>query len=1807
MNKHSYIFILALLLMPMILFGQSYSSLWKKASEAEKKDLPKTQIEVLQKIVSKAEKDRAYGQLLKAEILQAQVLGMVSPDSLKPAVGRLEKRCNETSDEVLKTVYRTVLYRIGDHSRELDVAYQKPELTADICRKLAGVKENDYEPFIVPGVDSRIFDKDLLSIVGFELNEYQPLYDYYKQSGNRRAACMTAAYLVRQRSFELEEIDAMLESYQDLDVAGELALSRYREMRYEADDEKLAFIHKALDRWGSWERLQELRNEEHNLTNPQFYVRYSKKVVRPQEPQDVVLDRMRNISRLTMAVYRVDADGDIDLSPDLKDDYQKIKPLLSPTGITVEKTYDNSPCDFFNDTLTVEGLPVGVYMLEFTADKDVDAVRMFYYVTDVYVMCLPMPLDSGERYVVVSAATGQPCPRARLRIKDYYSYRNYKTKEAVTDKNGEYIFKLSNVSQSRKVYAYTDTDRGCPEETFSGRYRYYGDQDIDRQTLIYTDRSIYRPGQTVHVAGLLYQVLSGKDHKVTGHESVKIILRDANYKVIEEKEVQTDDYGKCSADFILPSSGLTGRYSVHIGNTQQRIQVEEYKRPTFEVTFPEVTQDYKAGDTIEVKATARSYAGVPVQGAKVKYTVVRRVAFWWWSYSRYWSTGYIGSGNNDTEMYQGEAVTADDGTFVVRMPLIVPETSHSMFYTFVCSADVTDEAGETRSGSLALPLGNRKTALSVDMETKILKEDEPKAIFHLRNAAGSDIDAQVRYQIDGGEWKEVRTNTEVSVTDGALASGEHTLTAICQNDTVSHAFVLFSLDDVSPATTTKDWFYQSASEFPNDGTPVTVQVGSSDSDVHIVYSIFSGWKIIKTGTADKSNGLMNLKLTYEEEWENGLLLTFAWVKNGVCYHHKTTIRRPLPDKRLKMEWSTFRDRLTPGQQEEWTLTVKDAEGKPVNAQLMATMYDKSLEQLYPHNWSLVPYVSLSLPSSSWDYMTNSSVSSVTRYNWEAARIKDLVFSVFDKSVYPGQYYRRARIMMNAMGRRASGRSMMTENDFFIAEEPMMMESERMVEKAASVEDMESEEAAPAAEQVEIRENLNETAFFYPQLTTDENGVVSLKFTLPESLTTWRVMGIAHTADMHYGKIEGETVAQKELMIQPNMPRFIRVGDQAAISARVFNTGDQTISATAEVRLINPETNAVVFRQAKPVKLTAGGSAAVSFDYTPDATHTLLICQTTVKGGNFSDGEQHYLPILPSTERVTVTLPFTQHEPGVKELDLSKMIPADAKNGRLTLEYTGSPEWLMVQALPTVGQPNDENALSLAAAYYANTIGKHIVSLNPAVKTAFQLWSQEDDETSLVSALEQNQELKEVLLNETPWVLDADSETEQKHRLADFFDENQMQNRLTTTIEKLGKLQLSSGSWAWWKGMQGSPYMTIAISEMLVRLNVLTGQQKSTAKMLSRAFDYMGKDIVEEVKEMKKAEKKGENQTFPSFMALRWLYLCSLDGRQLPSDVESANKYLLSLLKKEIKRQTIYEKALTAVIFSKMDSKVRSDEYVQSLKEYTVYREDMGRYYDTPRAGYSWYDYRIPTQTAAIEALQLLDAGDQNTIREMQRWLLQEKRAQAWDTPINSVNAVYAFLNGSSLTLQTNQASFKVDGKPLEVPRATAAIGYVKTQLPSAKARRLTIDKTNEGTSWGAVYAQFVQATKHITSQGEGITVKRELLADDPSALKVGDRIKIRITIENDRDLDFVQVIDKRAACMEPVGQLSGYHWGYYCTPRDNSTNYYFDRMAKGTHVIETEYFVDRAGTYETGSCTAQCAYAPEFHGIAPSLTLKVKK
>ena len=1843
------LFLLIALAVPVVsMTGQTYSALWKQVEEADNKDLPQTKIGVLQKIERKAEAGKDYGQLLKASLLNMQTVTSLSADSLRPAVERLERKEKSTSDVVLKAVYNAILYRIYRDNAQLDDG-ATPSQTADISKaesykakamadmeRLAVVKTSGYVPFVVKGSDSgRLFGDDMLSVIGYETDNYKLLADYYQSIGNRRAACLATIEYVKtlaptkveqyDKSEQLHRLDSIITVYGDLDVAGEAAVERFLYMKgcrgVTAADES-AYIHHALDRWGSWVRSNELRNAERSLTTPQYRFRLNKGRVMPGEVQKVALENLRGLKSLTVKVYRTDLDGTTTLSLYNPKDYQKISKTATLLPEHTQKIDFEGKADYqlFNDSLALGGLLPGVYMLEVETAPATEVRRRLYFVSDIYAVVLPMP-GNKMRYAVVSATTGQPASGASLRLTCNRGYgKEAKTVTLTCNGEGEAVYDYSDGERPDRVYAYTATDKAAPQFYTYGRYQYYGDANATERTELFTDRAIYRPGQTVHMAAIAYRNSGGDNNSAVEGRAVNARIMDANGKTVGEKTLNTDKYGTCSADFLLPQSCLSGVYTLLADGRTASFRVEEYKRPTFQVEFPDVNERYQSGDTLSVKAKAATYAGVPVQGAKVKYTVKRRVAYWWLNCSRYWRKAFDGLRSGDEMIYEGETTTTDDGTFAVTVPMVLPEDAHGtrMFYNFTVLADVTNASGETHNGSLSLPLGTRPTAFSADLADKTLADSLKQITFHLRNAAGNPVNAEVRYYIDDASRSKTGMTEKPCTIGGKLKSGKHRLFAVCEGDTLVQDFVVFSLDDTVPCTDTDDWFYVSDNRFPSNGQPVTLQAGSSAKGLHIIYMVSAGNKLIESGAMDKDCALVNRKFRYNDSYGDALLVAYAWVKNGRIYSHTKTIGRPQKDKTLKLSWSSFRDRLTPGQSEEWTLKVETPEGKPADAQLVATLYDKSLDQITSHSWTFLPLNRLRTPSTQWSTGSDMPISAGGTQSRDYLTERKLNLSHFDDGLWPNGYmswnFGRRPMRLNRMASRGAAVNLLSvgQDRSFVMEEGAMAKTSLMAKEAAPMvetEDGDKNEGGNAAEgaaDVQLRENMNETALFQPSLATGKDGTVKIRFTLPESVTTWRFMGLAHTSDLCYGLIDAEAVAQKDMMVQPNVPRFLRIGDAATIKATVSNTSNTAINGSACMEMIDPETDKVVYSQTVSFRADKEKTATVGFNFTPDDNQSLLICRITAKGNGFCDGEQHYIPVLPDREMVTVTVPFTQHSVGTKTVDIAKLFPTDTKQQKLTIEYTNNPAWMVVQTLPSLGVTESGNAVDQCAVLYSNVLGKALMERSPRVKNVFEMWKQEKtDGTSLTSRLYANEELKDIVLNETPWVADADKETEQKMRLADFFDAAAIKERCSTATEKLQSLQNPDGSWSWWPGMMGNTHITACITEMLVRLNCMAGQQEMTATMLDKAIGYMDKQTVEMVERMKKEERKCGKQTFPGFTSLQYLYLKALDNRKETASVRSACDYLTALLMKENKSQSILEKALSAVVLAKRGYKTKSLEYVQSLKEYSVCTEEAGRYYDTQRATYSWRNYKIPTEVAAIEALSTVTPYDTLTIDEMRRWLLHEKRTQMWDTPINTANAVYAFLLGHAGELASGeQPTIAIDGQKVQLPTATAGIGYVKTAVQQPSGRQLSFKKTSSGTSWGGVYAQYLQKTADIERSESGISVKRELLHSG-STLHVGDRVRVRITIDCERDFDFVQVVDHRAACMEPVSQLSGYANGAYCTPNDNATNYFFDSMAKGRHVLETEYYIDREGRYETGTCTASCAYAPEYRGTAKSQTLNV--
>lgn len=1853
MEKTVFSLFVIFFLIPMSMLADGYTDLWKKVDDAAKRDLPKTQIEYLEKIAAKAGNEKNYGQLLKAEWHIMWTWGKISTDSIKPQMLRLEEKAAgyEKNDPALAAVCYAALGKSCDElvflrSSLLDKrdTYFKKAL-ADPAM-LASKKADAYVPFVVKGRDAALFGNDLLSLIGYTAEDYATMHSYYVKTKNRTAALLTALDMVTQkankngqiyqRSIEdsgfIESLDSLAEVYGDLPACCEVAIKRYSMMARAYDvtaKEKAEYIENSLKRWGTWQRAQTLKNEMMTLTNPEFSANMEHDVITPGSVNSLKV-KVRNIGKLTFTLTRLNVNGDVDLNPSISEDFAKLK--AKALGSVVESVTRNytghAAYEDVEDSIEIKNLPVGVYLVELSSDnKNVKPDRRLMYVSDMFIVGQELP-DNKIRFAVVNATSGQPVAGAKIEILK--GTDNIATFNC--DKNGELIYDLGK-DDIDYIRACSENDNALPFDPFISGF-YYSSNTTNRDAAsLFTDRTIYRPGQTVHVAVVVRHIDKLKQTAVSG-KTFKLALKDANYKTVAEKELTTDDYGTASADFVLPHGGLTGNYTLTTESSlsaSASFRVEEYKRPTFEVVFDEVKEKYENGDTISVTGRAKAYSGVPVQGAKVKYTVRRNQALWW----RYYSPLVRVDELNSNILAEGETVTGADGTFKIDMPMVLPvwddglgvsrEDFYSIprFYNIVAETDVTDQAGESHNGQISLPLGSKATAFSCDMPEKTLRDSLKTIRFSLKNSAGNDIPGEVVYTISGIDGKfTAKANTDTELTWNTadnLKSGKHTLTAICGNDTVKHDFYVFSYDDKVPCVKTHDWFYISASEFSRDGSPVYLQLGSSDTDVHVLYNVVSGDKVLKSGTFEMSNEVVTHKINYKDEYGDGLRISLVWVKDGKAYSYSVGISKPLPDKRLILKWKTFRDRLTPGQKEEWTLNIARPDGKPADAQLIASMYDSSLDQIKQFSWWFAPYMSQSLPYSAWSIPSIGSFNLSNMADLKLPDVSVLDFGRIDISSgnkYGGMYgiVTQEELSGIAPGVMVRGSRLLASSS--APQKNMAMSKDELSKSSELTEAVvvsEGKTTDNAGSGVQLRENLDETAFFYPALNADADGNVSIKFTLPESVTTWRFMGFAHDRQMNNGMIDAKTVASKTVMVQPNVPRFVRVGDRAQISTRIFNTSDKAVKGTATMQLVDPETEKIVFEVKKDFEVEADSTGNVTFNYHPNANNALLICRIFAEGKDFSDGEQHYLPVLPDAELVTTTVPFTQHGAGVKTIDLQKLFPEGGRNEKLTVEYTNNPAWLMIQALPYVGNVDNDDAISLATAYYANSISAYLMKQSPRIKTVFDQWRMESGQESLMSNLTRNQELKNIVLSETPWVADADLEAEQKQLLANYFNESTLANNLTTTLDKLRRLQSQTdGSWCWWQGMPyGSFTLTASVVETLVRLNEMTGTQSSTKSMINKAMKFLGTKVVENVNEVKKWRKDRTPYITDWSNAVRYLYVCALSGYEMTKEEREATDYVLNDVKGNNANLSLYSKSMVAVVLARRGEMKLASDYVKSLDEYTVATEEMGRYYDSPRAGYSWFDYHIPTQVMAIEAMTLVDAGKYSSeLEEMKRWLLQQKRTQGWDTPINSVNAVYGFLNGNLSVLDNReQTELAIDGKQLELPKATAGIGYVKTTTEPEGAKIFTATKTSDGTSWGAVYAQSLQKTSSITSSSAGITVTREVLGSDGKpvgTLKVGDRVKVRITIKADRDYDYVQLKDKRAACMEPLNQLSGYHWGYYCTPKDNTTNYYFDIMSKGTHVVETEYYIDRAGEYETGTCTVECAYAPEYSARAASQRIEVE-
>ena len=1881
--KIRYLSLIVLLVMSVFapMQAQTYDNLWKELEVLERKDLPKSVISEAMKIYDKAKAEQNVPQMMKAYLTAMQYRSLLTPDSLKVDMNGLEQWASQTGSMEDKAILYSIL---GEMTMPADVKKGLGYLQASLKDKdrLLLIPVEKLRPMVRVGEASKRYFRDNLynllarraiqimqqyrwqaaakanqtnslpadmtdmdqfvtyqfvpvsdcDLTAAVMQTYQSLLKAYDTETEREGWLLTGIdalnYLYRNFSGNFsndvcqQELRKWIHTYPAVKTVPEAYLALAQFLQYQNNQvERLRIVREGIAGYPRYEGINQLKNIEKEILNASLSLEIA--TAYPGEQQSVKVN-YKNLTGITLQLYKVNLPVTSAVLQNRTTHFEsKYARLQREEHFSLKPTTDYLNVD---TTLTIQAPQAGIYFLKAVPDgKKGVSDGTLMNVTALKTIYRPLP-DGTLELVVVDAVSGQPVSEAEVTIytEKGGGYSPQQTYQA--DKQG--TLKLDFLNSNKYWYnAHTAADNAMPILNLWKNDYYYKESKRKEVLQLFTDRSIYRPGQTVYVSGLAYE-MEKDSTRVLADKKYTVSLYDANNNETGKVEVRTNGFGSFSGQFVLPSPCLTGYFSLRAADTSVSFKVEEYKRPTFDVTFEPVKVEYQVGDSIEVVGMAKTFAGAPVQNARVHYNISRSYAWVW---------RFMGRGS---ARWEGEAMTDADGKFSVPVHFEIDSDrreSPLWYYTYNIQADVTDGAGETQQANLSLPLGSTSMVLNMDnLPDNLVKEKKLEIKLTAMNLSGEPVDTPVTYQVvemeeqkDGQEkeGRKVLTGTVeanksfVPEAIYALPSGNYRLKLSAKDTqgrecTASKNFLLFSLNDKRPPFVITDWFYQDGLEF-DAASPATVYIGSSEKNVYLLYDVFAGNKRLESKRIELSDSVVSFRFPYKKEYGDGILVSMAFVKDGRLYSHNARIMKPAPEKKLQLKWTTFRDKLRPGQQEEWKLTVLYPDGSPAEAEMLATMYDASLDKIYSaHKLDFGVDFHYVVPLTYWNtsYMRNAYL--YVDFPLKRLRAVPLEYS---ELIIPSTGRMEAMVVgyggspratlagaLKIRGRSAANAVMNQEavTDMVLQEEMVETSAQEKVEMGSS------EELAETGD-IQIRENFAETAFFYPQLRTNEKGEVSISFVLPESLTRWKFMGLAHTRNVDYGKIEATATASKEFMLQPNMPRFVRVGDKANIAASLMNLSDKGVKGTVRMELFNPETEKVFYSQKQKFDVKGGETGHVNFTFEVSDKYAVMACRMVADGDTFSDGEQRYIPVLTDKQWVTETVPLNVNGEGAHIFSLENLFNKHSKTAseqRLTVEFTAHPAWYAVQALPVVANPQNEDALSWATAYYAHSLAACIVKENPRIKQIFDSWkAQSGTKETFMSNLQKNQELKNILLAETPWLAEATNEAEQKQRIATLFDLNTMNSQLAVSVEKLGELQNADGAWSWYKGMQGSRYVTTQVMEMLVRLNALTHQDADSRMqpMIQKGFEYLGKQAAEEYKSMKEAEKKGAVGIRPSEQVLRYLYICALDGKA-PVD-EKVNRYFIDKLSGEGKELTIYGKALGAIILQQSGKVAEARLFMQSLMEYSVVTDEMGRYFDTPKARYSWFSYKIPTEVAAMEAIQRI-TKDTKAIDEMKRWLLKQKQTQTWETPIATADAVYALMATGASDLLANTGGVEITlGKEVIRTPADDAIGYIKKTVSGdvMNIKKVRVDKEGAGMGWGAVYAQYLESMDQIGEQGNGLSVSRQLYKGDEALnesvpLKVGDKITVRLTVKADRDMDFVQIKDDRAACMEPLQAVSGFRWGnglgYYQATKDASTQFFIDQMRKGTYVIEYQVYVNRTGEYQAGIATVQSAYAPEFGG-----------
>ncbi|PSL48815.1 MG2 domain-containing protein [Chitinophaga niastensis] len=1632
------------------------------------------------------------------------------------------------------------------------------------------------------------------------------------------------------------------------------------------------------------------------------------------------LVRYKNINKIYLRIVKVDEDF-LRALRKAQNNYQDQdngywKMILDKSALKTWEQPLPDPQDYIihKTEIKIDGLPVGHYMLlssvdpAFRLENNPVSMQLTWVSSISYI-------ENNTTYYALDRTSGKPLEGLRLNVMANVSNNdgeNWKVQQtAVTAKDGS-VNIVPNDDRGRSIRLQWKGEQG---ELYMDEYKYFyttnnNDHPVVAKTFLFSDRSIYRPGQTIYFKGI---VLKNRLHEplsdiLSGYQTT-LYLYDTNGEKVDSMQVKTNDFGAYSGKFVLPEGRMNGSFSLRdqTANGYLSFQVEEYKRPKFYVAFDTVKNSYRIGDTVTTTAKALAYAGNNIDGATVKYRVERRVRFpypWlFWKISMPYGSS--------REIVHGETTTDANGTFTVKFPALNDKTvdpATKPIFTYVVHADVTDLNGETRSGNQSVSVGYQSMEITLNMPERLEQKDLQQVEIFTKNLNGAfeqttlsvqlkpldpnkrllrprywevadqfvmneaeyikvfpvdiykDEDAQKNWPRKAAVMEESFASSpagKVALNAKKLAPGfyEMEVSAKDKNGVLVIQKTTFELIDVDAKSLSAPaylWLYQPEAT-AQPGTTASILFGTAAKDLNVLQTIGHVENKESRTNLDLSS-LKKLEYPVTENDRGGMQIGYVFVKDNRLFTVQQSISVPWDNKTLNVKLGTHRDKLLPGEKEKWTAQISGYKGDKVAAEMLASMYDASLDAFRPHSWavpSIYPYMygvlrfngtgnfgmdvsELLYLKHDKDYVSNDkSYDELNLFGWmmDEIRRRDVMYeSVKGGARKPAQ----ARMMM---------KSNKADAVMAYAAAPAPASLQGRVAGVALDSAPQKEEAVPKTDNTDnitIRKNFQETAFFFPDLHTDKEGNISFEFTVPEALTKWNFQGLAHTKDLSFGAVNTSIVTQKTLMVQPNAPRFVREGDKIEFTAKVSNLSDTLLIGQAHLELLDATTMQPVdgwFQNIFPVQhftAKAGQSTLVTFPLQiPHGFQSALIYRITAQAGSFSDGEENALPVLINSMLVTESMPLPVRGDGKHNFTFDKLLHSEAsqtlRQHAVTVEYTSNPAWYAVQALPYLMEFPYECAEQVFNRYYANALATHIVDATPGIKAVFEKWKITDT-AALQSNLQKNEELKSVLLQQTPWVLEAKNEAEQKKNIALLFDLQRMQRERKSALTQLAAKQLPNGAFSWFTGMWEDRFITQYILAGIGHLQQLaTIKDPEAMTIANKAMDYLDRQLDKDYYALIKSKANLKEQHL-SEIQIHYLYARSFFNRPVPAEMHKSFDYYNAQQQQFWTKQNRYSQGMIALSLFRKGDQVTPKAILKSLKENAMNNKEMGMYWKDVTAGYGWQQAPIETQALLIEAFEV--AGKEaDAVTDMKTWLLKNKQTNNWHTTKATADACYAMLlNGSNWLAANPEVTIQLGNKTIKPVATEAGTGYFKQRIDGKDVKpdmgniSVTIKDSKGQPSWGAVYWQYFEELDKITSAKTPLVLEKELFKEvnsdkgpeltkinEGNELKVGDKVKVRIVLRADRTMEYIHLKDMRAACFEPTNVISASKWqdglSYYESTKDASTDFFFSYLPKGTYVFEYTLFVTHQGKFSNGISTAQCMYAPEFSAHSEGLNVKVSE